>query len=422
MSTKVMIVEDNRILLENIAFELEMRGYDVMQAVDGQAALDLLKSTGTAAPDIIVSDIAMPNMDGYALLEQVRQDDMWTNIPFLFLTAFDSRSAVRIGNELGADDYITKPFQPDDLVAAMENKLSRIAHFRRVAAEQVNDARQEFLQMVSHELRTPLSIIFGGSEMLAECLADIPEESTIRMLNLVQSGVQRMNRLVNNVLYLLAIDSGYLDRLIDKMSEDYDTIDIVAAASENMANEARYQIKNLVLETIQPEQPAYVRGIQDYLVLMVGEILHNAFHFSPPGGKITVETRCEAGEVQIRVRDEGPGIPADRLPDVWERFVQIEREISRAAGGRSGPISHARCGPCPRRRLHHQQRGRQRHGSRIASARSISELNSASGVSKRSSRTISSKATWQSLASPSVLQLSSSSLSTNSLASSSCAR
>jgi signal transduction histidine kinase len=331
MSTKVMVVEDNRILLENIAFELEMRGYNVMQAVDGQAALELLKAT-TPPPDIIVSDIAMPNMDGYALLEQVRSEDDWNNIPFLFLTAFDSRSAVRISNELGADDYITKPFQPDDLVAAMENKLARIAHFRRVAADQINNARQEFLHMISHELRTPLSIIFGGSEMLAEVLEDVPEESTARMLKLVQSGVNRLNRLVNNILYLLAIDSGYLDRLIDKMAQDYDATDIVSAASESIVNEAQYQAKNLVMEIIQPEQPTYVKGVQDYLILMASELIHNAFQFSPRGGKITIEVRRAGDEVQIIVSDEGPGVPADRLDEVWTRFVQIEREYHEQQG------------------------------------------------------------------------------------------
>ncbi len=329
--TKVMVVEDNRILLENIAFELEVRGYDVTQAVDGLEALNQLKS-GEPLPDIIVSDIAMPNMDGYALLEAVRQNKAWTRIPFLFLTAFNSRSAVRTGNELGVDDFITKPFQPDDLVAAMENKMARIAQFRKEAADQVNDARQEFLHTISHELRTPLSLIFGGAEMLGECLQDIPEESTLKMLNLVQSGVQRLNHLVSNILYLLAIDSGYLERLLENNAEDVEIMDVVATASDSVVNEHRYQLKELALEVLQSAEPIYVHGIDDYLVLMLAELLHNAFQFSPQGGKIQIEVQREGDMLHLSVSDEGPGIPSDRLEDVWEPFVQIDREYHEQQG------------------------------------------------------------------------------------------
>lgn len=329
--TKVMVVEDNRILLENIAFELELRGYDVLQAVDGQQALSLLTES-PPPPDIIVSDIAMPNMDGYALLESVRDNDTWTNIPFLFLTAFDSRSAVRTGNELGADDFITKPFQPDDLVAAMENKLNRIAQFRRVAANEIDDARQEFLYTVSHELRTPLSLIFGGTEMLAECLKDIPEESTLRMLNLVQSGVQRMNHLVSNILYLLALDSGHLERVLESHGEPVSIAGAVALAADTVSNESRYQSKNLTLEIIQSADSCYVSGLQDYVVLMISEILHNAFQFSPRDGKVTLEVRQEDNNVLIIVSDNGPGIPKHRMDEVWQRFVQIDRDVHEQQG------------------------------------------------------------------------------------------
>lgn len=122
--TRILLVEDNLTLLQDIAFELEMRGYEVVQAPDGQAALNALR--GGAAPDIIVSDIAMPDVDGFKLLEFIRSEQDWNAIPFIFLTAFNSPNSVRIGKELGADDYIVKPFQADDLVLVMESRLKRI--------------------------------------------------------------------------------------------------------------------------------------------------------------------------------------------------------------------------------------------------------------------------------------------------------
>lgn len=120
--TTILLVEDNPILLETIAFELEMHQYKVLVSEDGNHALTLL-NTLQDPPDLIISDIAMPDMDGYQLLERVRANEDWHAIPFIFLTAFSSPNAMAIGKELGADDYIVKPFQPKDLIAVIENKL-----------------------------------------------------------------------------------------------------------------------------------------------------------------------------------------------------------------------------------------------------------------------------------------------------------
>ncbi len=126
--TTILLAEDNQTLLEDTTFALEMRGYTVIQAIDGQAALDILQAR--PLPDIIVSDIAMPDVDGFKLLEQLRSDPPLTAIPFIFLTAFNSPNSLRIGKELGADDYIVKPFQIDDLILSIESKLKRIKELR----------------------------------------------------------------------------------------------------------------------------------------------------------------------------------------------------------------------------------------------------------------------------------------------------
>ena len=105
----IVVVEDNPTLLENITFELEMVGYQVTTATDGHKAVELLQQI-EHQPDLIVSDIAMPNMDGYEFLEAVRQNTQWNAIPFIFLTAFDTTNAIRLGKQLGVDDYLVKPF------------------------------------------------------------------------------------------------------------------------------------------------------------------------------------------------------------------------------------------------------------------------------------------------------------------------
>ncbi len=118
----ILVVDDQPELLENIALTLEAAGYAVATAQDGAQALELLSNT---PPDLILADIAMPQLNGYQLFERVRENPDWVAIPFLFLTARALDSDIRYGKELGADDYLTKPIQPEDLLAVVRGKLRR---------------------------------------------------------------------------------------------------------------------------------------------------------------------------------------------------------------------------------------------------------------------------------------------------------
>lgn len=329
--TKVMIVEDNLTLLESISFELEMRGFEVMQAGDGESALNLLFVADTP-PDIIVSDIAMPKVDGYQFLESVRHQDRWNDIPFIFLTAFDSQNAVRIGKELGVDDYLTKPFQPDDLVVAMENKLKRVGQFRKAAERRLDEARNELLHMLTHELRTPLTLVFGGAEALGESLGELPDETAYMMLDIVRNGAKRMNRLVNNILYLIAIDTGQMEVQMTKFSGQHDIKDVIVKAYEAILAEPAFAAKNIQLDIRMADEALYVRGLTEYLVMMVAEILRNALVFSPNNNRVTIDVQRSNDDVLVTITDNGPGIPEDQLETVWGRFVQLDRESQEQQG------------------------------------------------------------------------------------------
>jgi DNA-binding response OmpR family regulator len=127
----ILVVDDQADLLENIELALEAFGYRVMTAHDGIEALEVLKSQPV---DLILADIAMPRMNGYQLYERVRDKMQWVTIPFVFLTARALDSDVRYGKELGADDYLTKPIQPEDLLAAVQGKLRRTEQLAQVAS------------------------------------------------------------------------------------------------------------------------------------------------------------------------------------------------------------------------------------------------------------------------------------------------
>lgn len=327
--TRVLVAEDNMTLLENIVFELEMRDYQVTQAMNGQEAIEALGKLDTP-PDIIVSDIAMPDMDGYKLLEEIRRKDEWQAIPFIFLTAFDSPNAVRMGKELGVDDYLVKPFDPDDLVVAIENKLKRTQQMQQQAERRLDGARRDLINLIAHELRTPMTSIHGGLDMLERNLSEVPDEMTHQLLELMNAGTKRMNRLVNRVVMMVQIQSGYLQRALAKSTTAVDMNKLVGDVLEDYSESMAASGMSVEVQLADGTLP--VRGMDDFLKLAISELLDNALKFSHQTKNVLLETRLKGDSALIIIRDKGLGIPESHLSSIWDSFVQVNRKVYEQQG------------------------------------------------------------------------------------------
>jgi CheY-like chemotaxis protein len=145
--TLIMVVDDNTEFLNGIGLTLEMEGYQIWTATDGQDALDQLKAAflaegvgeKTRLPELILVDIMMPVMDGYALYDEMRSNPYLNHIPFIFLTAKSAEEDIRYGKELGADDYLTKLASSEDVLATIRGKLKRAEQQRALAAQFTGD-------------------------------------------------------------------------------------------------------------------------------------------------------------------------------------------------------------------------------------------------------------------------------------------
>lgn len=128
MSGIILVLDDNHDFLMNIELTLQMEGYKVLSACSGSEALTLLEQT---RPDLIISDIMMPEMDGYEFYQLVRQNPKLLSVPFIFLSAKGEKEDISLGKQLGVDDYLTKPLEPEDLVIAVETNLNRPSQLRQ---------------------------------------------------------------------------------------------------------------------------------------------------------------------------------------------------------------------------------------------------------------------------------------------------
>jgi DNA-binding NarL/FixJ family response regulator len=131
---KILVIEDERETLQNLVLMLEMEGFQPLSAPHGRAGLEIARRE---LPDVILCDVSMPELDGYGVLENLRKDRATVSIPFIFLTAKGDKKDLRVGMNLGADDYLTKPAGAEDVLAAIRTRLQRKAQNERATLDGV---------------------------------------------------------------------------------------------------------------------------------------------------------------------------------------------------------------------------------------------------------------------------------------------
>jgi CheY-like chemotaxis protein len=197
--TTVLVIEDDVPAQQNIQELLELEGYRVLTANNGQLGLHLALRH---QPDLVLCDIMMPQVDGYQVLQQLQQDPQLRPIPFIFLTAKSDLNELRCGMNLGADDYITKPFTRQALLGAIQIRLRRCGEIQQMQSEltvlrQLNLFKVLLLGGVSHHLRRPLANIKMAIEMLAQPLG---VEKQLQYLTILRQECGRGTHLVDDLL------------------------------------------------------------------------------------------------------------------------------------------------------------------------------------------------------------------------------
>lgn len=329
----ILIVEDNVTLLEGLKDLLEIAGYEVATAENGREALEMLNDI---TPDLIISDIMMPRIDGYEFQAQVRKRQELLGVPFIFLTARGGKADIRLGKELGADDYITKPFDEEDLLVAVRSKLSRWEDFRRIRDEQMAELKQKILLSMSHEFRTPLSYVLNYAEMLELDGDQVSEEDFKLFMKGIHKGAERLNRLVEDFILLVELETGETERAyLNRRARIGDTATWLRVVSQSYQAQADKKGIQLVLD-IPSELPPLIAD-DEYLAKAIGRVIENAIKFSRPESEwVCVRAEVEDKTLMVIVQDQGIGIAENEIPSLFNIFHQIDRAKQEQQGTGSG--------------------------------------------------------------------------------------
>ncbi len=318
----ILVVEDNPTLLEGLNALLEFAGYRMATAENGREALKLLDEI---APDLIISDITMPGIDGYEFQSKVRERPELLGVPFIFLTARGGKAEIRLGKELGADDYITKPFDEEDLLSAVRSKLSRWEDLRKVRDEQIEDVKKRILLTMSHEFRTPLTYILNYAEMLKPDEQDISEEEYEQFMNGICKGATRLNRLVEDFILLVELETGEMEKAYhSRRAEIPNTSSWLRSVGHRSQEETEAKGLTLILDIPDDLPPIVVD--EKYIADAITRLLANAVKFSMP---MSESVRLVAGvrddTLRVSVEDQGVGIPEKEMASLFNIFHQIDR-------------------------------------------------------------------------------------------------
>ena len=329
----IMVVEDNLAMLDGLRDLLEIADYRVFTASGGEEALGLLDEI---KPDLIISDIMMPGMDGYRFHSLVRERPDLLTVPFIFLTARGEKADIRRGKELGVDDYITKPFDEDDLLVAVRSKLARWQDLRQVQEDQLADLKQKLLITMSHEFRTPLSYIINYSEILDQEKGQINSDDFSQFLHGIQRGASRLQTLVEDFIKLVEIDTGEAERIYLRRRQPIaDTSAWLRVVGRTHLLYAESRGLELVLDV--PDGLPELVVDEGYLADAIGRLMQNAIKFSQPNSKwVRLSARAIDGILRISVQDQGIGIKESELKSLFNVFHQIDRAKQEQQGTGSG--------------------------------------------------------------------------------------
>ena len=338
---EILIVDDTPASLKLLSELLLSEGYQVRPANSGELALVSIQSK---LPQMILLDIRMPGIDGYEVCRRLKADNATKDIPVIFISALDAVKDRIKGFECGGIDFITKPFQREEVLARVRNHLElfstrcdleertlELADTNKSLADanrqlqQLDRLKSMFVASVSHELRTPLNSIIGFSDVMAQGMTGELNEKQLDYTKRINHAGQHLLALISDIIDIFKIESGR----VETFPSEFELGDVIKEAVQSvqpMLNEKGLDLHlNLPADvSLSTDRRRLTQCLLNYL--------SNAIKFTEKGS-VTISAIASTDKVEITVTDTGIGIAAEDMGRLFEAFERLDSHLQIKAGG-----------------------------------------------------------------------------------------
>ncbi|PSB44398.1 hybrid sensor histidine kinase/response regulator [Cyanosarcina cf. burmensis CCALA 770] len=324
--SRILVIEDELSVRENILARLEAEGFDTIDAENGLKGYQMALAH---KPDLIICDVMMPEMDGYGVLTMVRQNPLTASTPFIFLTAKADKLDVRQGMEMGADDYISKPFTRTELLGAIAARLQKQAFVAQQSEKKLAELRRSITDALPQELLLPLSEVLAFSKVLVESYDTIKPQELLETAQNLHNSSQRLQRMIENfIMYaqieLLATNPEELQAL--RSCQTLNPSDIIFAIAIQKAKQYQREA-DLILQVANSNVKIAKRDLKK----AIEEIIDNAFKFSEAGTSIHVKAATEKDGFKISITNYGRAMSNEQIASIGG-YMQFERNFYEQQG------------------------------------------------------------------------------------------
>jgi len=306
----ILIVDDNYKNLQLLGNVLRQENLEIAVATNGLHAIRIVKEVN---PSLILLDVMMPEIDGYEVCKILKSDPETESIPVIFLTAKNDSAEVIQGLSLGAVDYITKPFNTQELFIRVKTHLA--LRNSNEELKKINATKDKFFSIIAHDLKNPFITMLGFSSMLVTDYYDFTDEERISYLSEMEGVAKKSHQLLENLLQWSRSQTGrleYIPKVIDLndvISEIFDLVKVQAKTKDIQL------IKNC-------KKDSFVFADDDMLTTVVRNLIANAIKFTRKGGAITVESNKENDFYTVNIADTGVGMDEKILKSLFKIEVQ----------------------------------------------------------------------------------------------------
>lgn len=323
---KVLVIDDTEDVRELITDMLSFNGFEVHTTPDGPAGLSAARKI---CPDLVLCDIQMPGWDGFETLEKIRAIPEMSGVPFIFLTGMGEKPLIRRGMELGADDFLTKPFTMPELLGAVRTQLDKKAAIALQTEQKLEVLRGNISMALPHELLTPIAGILGFSSIIFEDHASMPASEIEDAAKSIQEAALRLRRTIENFLLYTQIELVSADpaktaatrvACNEHHPENLTRAGTQIAAEYHRGGDLRFEAVPVTM-SMSPDQ----------LEKVITELLANAFKFSETGTEVRFSARPNGSHYTITVEDHGRGFTRDQIQSIGAH-MQFERRFYEQQG------------------------------------------------------------------------------------------